>query len=176
MVMPKERALIEVRIAGLAPGVHEFDFSCKAEDFSDPVLTDIGFSKEISVTVVVEKNEGELAVDIATDATAEFSCDLCLAAVTRELKGSYRAYYVFDQTGERADIGYEDYRVIDRNSTSIGLTEDVRETILLSVPMKVTCTGNPDCRVYRKENNGDSGADGDSEWLESLEKLKKKFR
>ena len=179
VVMSREKALIEIRLAGLSPGKHEFGFTCSASDFADQALADAGFSKEISVAVTVEKLEGEMIVTLKTSAVAGLTCDLCLAPITTELNGSYRIFYGYEQAGEPEEERDEEYRLIDRNAVSLDLTEDVRETLLLSVPMKVTCTGNPDCRVFRQEeeeSEPDEDNLPDSDWLESLEKLKNKYR
>jgi len=178
VVMSKEKALIAIRLAGLSQGTHEFEFTCAAADFADAALVEAGFSEDISVKVTVEKLEGEMIVTLKTAATAELTCDLCLAPITTELKGSYRIWYGYEQTGEPEEERDEEYRLIDRNALSLDLTEDVRETLLLSVPMKVTCTDNPDCRVFRQEEEDEPGEDSlpDADWLESLEKLKNKYR
>jgi len=173
-IMAREKALIGIRLAGLSEGVHEFEFNCMAAEFGDPALSEAGFSEEVSVKVTVEKMEGEMIVTLKTVAVADLTCDLCLAPITAELNGSYRIFYSYEQANERD----EEYRLIDRNTVSLDLTEDVRETLLLSVPMKVTCTDNPDCRVFHQEELGEPGEDRkpDSDWQESLEKLKNKYR
>jgi uncharacterized protein len=178
VVMSKEKALIEIRLAGISQGIHEFEFTCTAADFGDTALLDAGFSREIAVRVIVEKMESELIVTLKTTATADLICDLCLAPIVAELKGSYRIFYGYEQGGESQEDRDEEYRIIDRNTVSLDLTEDVRETLLLSVPMKVTCTDNPDCRVFRQAEESEPGENSkpDSEWLESLEKLKNKYR
>jgi len=176
VVMPKERALIEIRLAGLSQGVHEFDFTCDAGDFNDPALNEAGFSGKIRAGIAVEKHDEEFTLSIDTEATVNRACDLCLAPVTLDLKGSYRLYYIYDQEQESDEALGEEYRRIDRNMVSIDLTEDVRETLLLSVPMKVTCTDNPDCHVYRSEPPERAVGEAESSWQESLEKLKQKYR
>lgn len=178
VVMSKEKALIEIRLAGLPQGVHEFDFTCTADDFGDPVLTEAGFSKGISINVTVEKLDDELIVTMKTAATADLACDLCLAPISADLTGSYRVWYGYEHRGESGEEQDEEYRIIDRNRLSIDLTEDVRETLLLSVPMKVTCTDNPECGVFRQEEQPEAEEDSmpDSSWQESLEKLKNKYR
>jgi uncharacterized protein len=180
VIMPKERALIEIRLAGLSQGVHEFDFTCDAGDFNDPALTEAGFSKKISIRAVVDRNEDEITISLETVASAGLSCDLCLAPITLELKGMFQVCYIYDQGQEQdrepAEEGEKEYRLIDRNSVAIDLTEDVRETLLLSVPMKVTCTDNPDCHVYRQDSPEKPGITPDGSWQDSLEKLKNKFR
>jgi len=173
-IMAREKALIGIRLAGLSEGVHEFEFNCMAAEFGDPALSEAGFSEVVSVKVTVEKMEGEMIVTLKTVAVADLTCDLCLAPITAELNGSFRIFYSYEQADERD----EEYRLIDRNTVSLDLTEDVRETLLLSVPMKVTCTDNPDCRVFHQEELGEPGEDRkpDSDWQESLEKLKNKYR
>lgn len=176
MVKTHEKALIEIRLAGLPSGVHEFDFSCTAGEFNDPVIDSSGFSGNIAVKVVADRSEHEVAVTVTTEVPAMMSCDLCLAPVAMVLKGFYRVYYIFDQERVPDADNADEYRLTDRNTPSIDLTEDVRETLLLSIPMKVTCTGNPDCRIYRSEKDDEAGPDSGSSWHESLGKLKNKYR
>lgn len=178
IVMSREKALIEIRLAGLSQGKFEFEFTCSAADFADSALVEAGFSKEISAKATVEKLEGEMIVTLKTSAIADLTCDLCLAPVTTELNGSYRIYFGYEQPDEPDEERDEEYRLIDRNAVSLDLTEDVRETLLLSVPMKVTCTDNPDCRVFHQEelDEPDEVNLHDTDWLESLEKLKNKYR
>ncbi|HWR00583.1 MAG TPA: DUF177 domain-containing protein [Chlorobaculum sp.] len=177
--MSKDRALIEIRLAGLSQGKHEFDFTCTAGDFEDTALTEAGFSKDISVKVLVERSDNEMTVTLTTAATADLTCDLCLAPVSLDLEGSYRIYYSYQQATQQDEDRDEEYRLIDSNALSIDLTEDARETLLLSVPMKVTCTDNPDCHVYGLEEPGETNEDTtppESPWQDSLEKLKNKYR
>lgn len=174
--MPKEKALIEVRLAGLSQGIHEFGFNCSASDFDDPALKEAGFSDEISVNAVLERNEDEITVTIETSALADRSCDLCLAPVKLDLHGAYRITYVYDQRQDDGPEQDDEFRVIDRNAVSIDLTGDVRETLLLSIPMKVTCVDYPDCLPCHQESPEQSDRSTDSSWQESLEKLKNKYR
>ena len=179
VAMAKENALIEIRLAGLSQGTHEFDFTCTAGDFDDPALTDAGFTGDISVKVVVDRTDNEMTVTLTTAATANLTCDLCLAPITLDLKGSYRIYYSFEHASEQEVERDEEYRQIDNNALSIDLTEDTRETLLLSVPMKVTCTDNPDCQVYRQEEQTETDGDltlPEITLQESLERLKNKYR
>jgi uncharacterized protein len=178
VVMTKQKALIEIRLAGLPQGVNSFDFTCTADDFHDPALIEAGFSGKIVVTVIVEKLDAELIITMKTASSANLACDLCLTPVSVELTGSYRVYYGYEFAGERDESENEEYRLIDRNTLSIDLSEDVRETLMLSVPMKITCMENPDCMVFRQEKADETGENPGtvSDWQESLEKLKNKYR
>ena len=175
--MHKEKALIEIRIAGLMQGTHTFDFTCRAGEFRGRELSEAVFTGDITVTVIAEKTENELTVTIRTATTADFTCDICLAPLQREIRGEYRVYYLYSTEEESLEDIDEDHRMIDSGTVSIDLTEDVRETLLLALPMKVTCTGNPDCRLYSGESGKEnSPVDERSSWQESLEQLKNKYR
>ncbi|PWW82917.1 hypothetical protein CR164_04070 [Prosthecochloris marina] len=175
--MSKEKGVIEIRIAGLSEGIYEYDFTCKASDFKNPELAEPGFCNEIDVKVVANKTDNEIIVDIVTKTVAELTCDICLAPLKKEVAGTYRVFFVFDEPGSNTEGLDENFRILDRNASGLDLTEDVRETLLLSKPLKVVCTGNPECSVYH-DDEPDSPEDepqAESPWQESLKKLKNKY-
>lgn len=175
--MGKEKGLLEIRIAGLSEGIYEYDFTCQASDFTNPELAEPGFSKEIRTRVVANKTDSEITIDIETKTLAEFNCDICLAPLKKELTGMYRVFFVFGEPGSVSEEQSEGYRVLDRNASVIDLTEDVRETLLLSKPLKVVCIDNPECSVYREDGaeHSEERYGAKSPWQESLEKLKNKY-
>lgn len=176
--MSKEKVLIEIRIAGLSEGTHEYDFTCKASDFKNPELATPGFCNKIWVRVVANKTNSEITVTIETKTVAEFSCDICLVPLKKELTGFYRIFFVFGDSAGATGEHEENYRVLDSNAPAIDLTEDVRETLLLSKPMKVVCIDNPECSIYRDGGlqSREQEYETKSSWKESLEKLKDKYR
>ena len=173
--MSRDKGIITLRIAGLSEGVHEYAFSCRAADFKNPELGDPCFCSDIHVSAVARKTESEITVDIETGTVVDLSCDICLEPLKKELSGSYRIFFVFG--GSDAGEEDENYRILDRNASEIDLTEDVRETLLLSKPIKTVCTGNPQCAVYHEDENGtdEKPKESMSRWRESLEQLKNKY-
>lgn len=175
--MSRKKEVIEIRIAGLNEGIHEYDFTCSAADFKNPELAEPAFCNEIHVKAVANKTESEITVDIETKTIAEFSCDLCLAQLKREITGMYRVFFVFGEPGRDAEDTDDNYRVLDRNASVIDLTEDVRETLLLSKPLKAVCVDNLQCTVYHEDESGNHDVEkrSKSQWQESLEKLKNRY-
>ena len=175
--MGKEKRLLEIGIAGLSEGIYEYDITCRASDFTNPELAEPGFSNEIRAKVVANKTDSEITIDIETKTVAEFSCDICLAPLKRELTGTYRIFFVFGEPGGVSEKQSESYRVLDRNASAIDLTEDVRETLFLSKPLKAVCIDNPECSIYREDGTAHSGQKHEAKgpWQESLEKLKNKY-
>jgi len=178
--MGKAKGLIEIRTAGLSEGVHEYTFTCRAEDFKNPELDCPELRNDILVRVVANRTETEIIADIETATQAEFSCDICLAPVPLRLEGRYRVVFVYG--GEPRELeSEEDYRTIEHGAPSIDLTEDVRETLLLSRPVKVVCRDNPECGIFTNDATAGTGEKEEEQqqeknsWQESLEKLKNRF-
>ncbi len=176
--MHKDKSLIEIGLGALADGTNEFNFTCKAADFKGRQLVDAGFTGEIEAHVVAEKSDDEITITINTSALADFTCDICLAPVSKKLTGTLVLSYLFDTDGD--DGGDDEYIRLDKTTDSIDITGEICETLLLSLPMKVTCTDNPDCKLYgnQEHTNEDEEPRPDSvtSWQESLEKLKNKYR
>jgi len=175
--MHKEKSHIAIRIADLMQGVHKCDFTCNASDFEGWQLTEAGFTRDINISVVVDKSEDEITVTIDTATVGDFTCDICLAPISRTVTGSLKLYYLCDIPVEEAQNWNEEYRFLDNKADLIDLTGDVCETLLLSLPLKVACTDNPHCKLFGSdEKNEESQADEISSWQESLEQLKNKYR
>ncbi len=178
--MHKDKSLIEIGLGALAEGTNEFNFTCKAADFKGRQLADAGFTGEIKVNVIAEKSDDEVTLTINTSAMGDFTCDICLAPVSKKLTGTLVLSYLFSEAPDDDDGGDEEYIRLDRSADSIDITGEVCETLLLSLPMKVTCTDNPDCRLYSSKesigNNEEPPPDNVTSWQESLEKLKNKYR
>ncbi|TLU81596.1 MAG: DUF177 domain-containing protein [Chlorobium sp.] len=181
--MSKKKSLIEIRTGALAEGINELDFICHARDFEGRRLEDVGFTGEIAVNVVADMSGDEITVTINTSAVADRTCDRCLAPISKILDGSLVLVYTFGSLPEGEPAEYDEYRQIDKSTEYIDITEDVCDTLILSSPMKITCTNNPDCRLYGSgEETGNTEkieehqAGHQTSWQESLEKLKDKYR
>ncbi len=175
--MHKEKALIEIPIAGLMQGTHTFEFTCKGSDFEGLEHAAAGFTGVIAVLVTVKNSDSEVAITIETSTLAELTCDRCLAPVSKVLTGLFGVDYLYSAPHEEGQESDGEYRILERNALSIDITEDVRETLLLSVPMKVTCPDYPECRIEDEEcEDEESHAGEESPWRDSLEKLKDKYR
>lgn len=175
--MHKEKSLIEIGLVTLVEGTNEFHFTCNAADFAGRQLAEAGFTREIALHVIAEKSADEITITINTSTLADFTCDICLAPVSKNLTGTLVLSYIFGTAHDADHEGDEDYSRLDRNAESIDIIGEVCETLLLSLPMKVTCTDNPDCRLYGStgymEENEEPQSGTNTLWHESLEKLKK---
>jgi len=134
-----DTASMKIQVGGLSEGVHDFHFDALASDLS------LGeeFSADVGVDVTLEKTGNEILLKSSIRVDGTFECDRCVTQFVTPLTPKYQMYYVLDQAGaERFDPA--DVQVMAPGLTVIDITEDVRQTVLLSVPLKRLC--RPGCR------------------------------
>ena len=130
---------MKIQIAGLSEGVHHFSFR-------EPVTeVDLGkeFCGEVEVDVMLEKSGKQLYVDADVRAQGMFPCDRCTSPFSLALRAPFQMYYVWDPR----DVELQDpsqVQVIPPGLPAIDLAEDVRQTVLLAVPLKLLC--KDECR------------------------------
>ena len=124
---------MKIQVGGLSEGVHRFHFDVPAaevglgEQFSD-VQTD----------VELDKTPNQVMLKAAIHTAAHFSCDRCTAPFASRLDSGYRMHYVWnEQDSGQYDVA--EVQVIPQGSTIIDISEDVRQTVLVAVPLKLLC-------------------------------------
>jgi uncharacterized protein len=124
---------MKIQVGGLSEGVHRFHFDVPASE--------VGLGDEFSgvqTNVDLDKTPNQIMLKAAIHTAADFSCDRCNAPFTSPLDSGYRMHYIWNQE----DVGQFDVaeiQVIPQGSTIIDITEDVRQTVLIAVPLKLLC-------------------------------------
>lgn len=165
---------MKIQVGGLSEGVHRYRFEAKASDLG----LDNGFTGGITVEATLEKTGNQLYLNADIRTLAAFSCDRCVTPLEKVLTPSYRMYYLWDETAA-ARYDPSEVQVISAGLNVVDITEDVRQTILLSVPLKILC--REDCKGLcpicgRNLNEGRCGCTNtmtDSRW-EKLRELRGK--
>jgi uncharacterized protein len=132
-------ALMRIQLASLSDGSHAYHFDAVPADLGLPEQ----FRAPITVEVALEKSGNQIALRTTVRGAGRFVCDRCLGEFPRDLAASYHMVYVRDPAeAERFDPA--EVQVLPPAMTVIDLAEDVRQTILLSVPLKLLCA--EECR------------------------------
>ncbi|ACF14300.1 protein of unknown function DUF177 [Chloroherpeton thalassium ATCC 35110] len=178
-------ALIKVKISNLSLGEHHFEFRCKAGEFADALLTEEIFPGFIHVFLRLEKNASEILAELKVQAVAYFECDRCLAPIEKNLEGSYSLCFLVGEPRENGVAEDDGIAMIDKNTIEIDFTEDVRETLLLAIPMKNICEDEAACEQRMMQNNSvaaaapdasqENASQEDSDWKKALKQLEKKI-
>ncbi len=130
---------LKIRISGLSNGVHEYTME------TQPALLglDANFSGPVHVRAHLDKSSRQLLLRTEVETTGRFQCDRCLEEFQRAVGAAYAIVYVYNPA-DAAGVDEEEVQVITPETTSIDLGEDVRQMIVLSIPLKLLC--REDCR------------------------------
>ena len=125
---------MKIQISHLKEGLHHIDVLEPAEKFGlDDTDT---FQSDIAVSLQIDKQTGSLYIRQLVKTKAKFACDRCAEGYTTELKSDDRIVY----TSDLELIKYDDsLRPLAKDQTEIDISEDVREALLLAVPVKKLC-------------------------------------
>jgi uncharacterized protein len=130
---------MKIHVGTLSEGVHEYRFETDGEG----IALGPGIAGSVVVDARLEKTGKQIYLTAAAKATGSFSCDRCLAGFQQELAPRYRMTYLLD-VGEAEQFDPAEVQVISPSLTVIDITEDVRQTLLLAVPLKLLC--RDECR------------------------------
>ncbi len=130
---------MKIQIGGLSEGLHQYSFNAPASEIG---LED-EFLREIKVDATLEKTGTQYYLRAKIETTGKFACDRCVGQFDRPLNSSYQMYYVWDGT-DTSSLDPAEVQVIPPGLSIIDIGDDVRQTILLSVPLKILC--REDCK------------------------------
>lgn len=130
---------MKIHVGNLSEGVHEYRFEIDGGEIGlGPTI-----AGPIGTEVRLEKTGTQVFLSASISATGTFSCDRCLREFQQELSPAYRMTYVFDAS-DAGEYDPAEVQVISPSLTVIDITDDVRQTLLLAVPLKVVC--REECR------------------------------
>jgi len=162
---------MKIQIGGLSEGLHHYRFRVA------PGEMELGeqFLAGLVAEATLDKTPTQILVSCEMHAVGTFTCDRCLGVFTREVVASYRMVYV-SEGGETRDLDPAEFQVIPPGLHVIDLAEDVRQSVLLAVPLKLLCKESckglcPTCGQNRNEGTCNCAEETvDSRW-EGLRKL-----
>ncbi|MFI5251506.1 MAG: YceD family protein [Bacteroidota bacterium] len=147
--MRNDHEEIKIRISGLSNGVHEYHFDALPADLG----LEEAFQTPVSLDVELEKSSRQLYLKSKIIADGIFICDRCLGEFKQTLSNQMNTVFVYNESDSKDDDG-DEIRVITPETMSIDITDDVRQAIILAVPLKMLCSEDckglcPHCGVNR---------------------------
>ncbi|HSG27194.1 MAG TPA: DUF177 domain-containing protein [Candidatus Krumholzibacterium sp.] len=130
---------LKIRISGLSAGPHEYSLSVAPSD----IQLDQNFNAPVKVDVRLEKTPRQIYLQTRISTSGQFQCDRCLSEFRQQISTRYSIVYIFDES-DAGQFPPEEVRIVHQDLPVIDLSEDVREMIVLSVPLKLLC--REECR------------------------------
>jgi uncharacterized metal-binding protein YceD (DUF177 family) len=124
----------KINISNLHEGHHEFEFEPAADELN---LGEIE-CKEVKVRVAIEKTGSQLVLDGVIEGKFALACDICTEKYDHEFSKGFEIAYKYDYTGVLANEAEQDDNIkfISPRTVYIDISDEVRDYVLLSVPMK----------------------------------------
>lgn len=167
--------MLKIKISNLKDGRHHFDFEKVAVDFG---LSEKQFPNPIFVHLDLEKKAAHYILSFTAKTNAVVECDRTLQEFTKTVEGSYSLLYVTDASGS-GESAHDETRALRKNDIDIDITEDVRETLILAVPLRNVIEDSEDelklAFEYKHPNaaSEETAEDlSDDKWVEALQRLK----
>lgn len=165
---------MKIKISSLKDGSYEYCF----EDYVKKLDLELPFIGKYFTKVNLSKYHNQIIIEAATSVNAELECDRCVQMYPAQIESRYKMVYLHDQP--EGDNDSVDVTYISKDTDKIDITEDVREYLLLEVPIKKLC--KEDCkglcpRCGKNLNDGQCSCkpeDVDIRWKPLLE-LKNKL-
>jgi uncharacterized protein len=125
---------MKINISNLPEGVKQYELTSSPSELG----LEQPFFDTVFVSVSLEKNSSQLVLSAIIEAKGKFRCDRCLEEFETTLRPKLRSVYVWNET-ESSEMSEEDIHVLGRSDNVIDLSDDVKECLLLAIPLKVVC-------------------------------------
>ncbi|MEX0599612.1 MAG: DUF177 domain-containing protein [Rhodothermales bacterium] len=132
--------MFSIDIGALEPGVHALAFEpdVEAVDLGPETFADVKVDARLDVA------ERRILVSLEVRATATLECDRTLRMFDKDIGGTYHLLFAPPEFLVQDDDAYDEVRELDPADTEIDVTEVVRDTILLAVPVRTVAPGAED--------------------------------
>ena len=125
---------MKVNISNLSQGTHDYELS---KDAAELGLAE-NFSGDVAARVAIEKSSRQIFLRANISVSATFSCDRCLSEFNHDVSTLLQTLYVWN-TDDRPGSEDENVRVLTHDQNMIDISEDVRDLVVLAVPLKLLC-------------------------------------
>lgn len=164
----------KINIANLREGRHEFEFTTSAEEL------DLGEvkCKDLYVKLTLDKSAIQIFVSGQIGGNFELMCNWCTEEFQFPFCREFQTAYRYDFTGDACEEEDENLKFISPKTIYIDIRNDLRDFVLLAVPMRVVPEeDNGICKVCGRNINKFLNPEREQEinpvW-EKLTKLKTK--
>ena len=130
---------------GLKTGIHKFNFHVE-KDLFDYLGKEIINDCDISVKVVLEKQEALIILTFDISGTLNIQCDRCLDYYNQPVKSENKLFVRYGEK-ENEEEENEDVIILRPEESEINVGKLIHDFIVLSIPLK---------KVHPDDKNGNS--------------------
>ncbi|MEX2116401.1 MAG: DUF177 domain-containing protein [Bacteroidota bacterium] len=126
---------LRINISKLSEGDHQYSLRTEPPDIG----LDLRFDRNVEVEARVEKANRQILVRVEARAAGRFVCDRCLDEFRQDVMSEHTIVYI--QGGDPPEDleKSQEIQYLPKDVNIIDLGEDVRQFMILSVPVKMLC-------------------------------------
>lgn len=132
---------MKIALVRLAEGLHTLNFVEKLTELG--VENQPNLHQDVKIQIDLEKRSPHYFLKNRVQVSGRFACDRCTEEFDRVLNGESRTVFSSDKEMSVANEA-DEVHYLAPDAKEIDLSDEIRETILLAVPMKMLCT--EECR------------------------------
>lgn len=125
---------IKIRISGLSNGLHEYHFSFDPQDIG----LENNFTRPVVINAVIDKTPRQIYLKSEVVTSGSFQCDRCLEEFDQDVLTRCNMFYIYDEL-ETGKYSEDEVKIISPDTVAIDFADDVRQMILLAIPLKLLC-------------------------------------
>lgn len=131
---PNPVSELKLNISKLSEGVHTYNLETEAADLG----LDDRFDSTIKIDAALDKSGRQLLLEAKVRTEGLFTCDRCVENFRRPAGATYSLVYL-QESPASTEPETEDTKYISLDANMIDLGEDVRQFLLLALPVKILC-------------------------------------
>lgn len=129
--------MLKVFIQGLKDGIYEIDAECGVNEI-DGMFDE--FIDKVKVSGTMRILGSRYTLEMVAECNAKLLCDISLEEYIEPIKAEIKLAYIADEElyrfGQGSDIAKAEERIIHPDDKNIDITEEVREELVVNLPMK----------------------------------------
>ncbi|MDQ3022741.1 MAG: DUF177 domain-containing protein [Bacteroidota bacterium] len=125
--------MLKIYINNLNEGEHNFEFAILPEELE---IDTVNIVSDVNVFAMLYKSGNQIDFRITIAGKFKFECDRCVEEYIPDFKNEFEIIYKYDFDGSGDQFENDDIKFISPNTRYVDLKNDVRDYILLSIPMR----------------------------------------
>ncbi len=129
---------MKINLLNLHEGVNRFNLCIDPDKLGidDDKEALLLFDDKIDADVEVQKFSDKYFIKVGLSTKSQLTCDRCLAEYNQNFQCDFKLIYSKQAVSQSDD---DDFRFLDEKVVEIDLRSDIRENLLLMIPMKRLC-------------------------------------
>ena len=126
---------MKIKLRGLGEGEHSYSVS---EPVSEYGLDTEQFVEDLDSNIIVDVQGKNYYITVNTNTKARFKCDRCLGNYDLQCSVETKLIYTEDPSLD-PDNQHDDLCLLTGDTDTADLSDEIRQNIMLSLPMKLLC-------------------------------------